>query len=90
VKRSQIEVCIQWTDEQLEAAGINRGRLIKIIRALRRASELMEGTGLHVYGESGSGYLIHSSRPEHFGREAEADHGAVIADVGLGFDGGGW
>lgn len=81
---------IEWTDEQLAEAGIDKKRLKSIIRKLEAASAKMEGTGLHVYGESGFGHLVHRSRPEHFGREREADFGAVIANVGPGFDGGGW
>ncbi len=81
---------IEWSDEQLEAAGINRKRLVKIVRALKRASDLMEGTGLHVYGESGEGHLVHGSRPTHNERTEKADFGSVIAHVGLGYDGGGW
>jgi hypothetical protein len=85
---------IEWTDEQIEEAGIDRNRLVKIIQLLRSASDLMTGTGLHVYGESGSGNIVHSSRPTHSGRKGSvgdvADYGSVIADVGLGFDGGGW
>lgn len=86
---------IDWTDEQLEEAGIDKARLIKIIRHLKSASDLMWGTGLHVYGGSSTGHIIHSSRPTHSSNNNRAkadvaDLGSVVASVGEGFSGGDW
>ncbi len=59
-----------------------------IARRLRKISEDMQSMGLSVYGESGRGHLVHESRPTHNG--GEPDFGCIVADVGQGFDGGGW
>lgn len=91
MSRSTASDLIDWTDEQLQEAGIDRERLLKIIRHLRKASELMWGTGLHVYGASSTGHIVHSSRPTHamYG-DNKCDYGSVIASVGEGFTGGDW
>jgi hypothetical protein len=86
---------IEWSDEQLEAAGIDKKALQSLVRRLERCSKDMARMGLHLYGASGSGCLIHESRPTHIwtGRGSsgqKADQGSVVADVGLGFDGGDW
>lgn len=81
---------IRWDDEQLEEAGIDKVELKKLVSKLKSCSRMMQRMGLQVYGESGDGYLIHESRPEHDERTLEADFGAIVADVGPGFDGGGW
>lgn len=80
---------IEWTDEQLKVAGIPKLKLEVLISKLRECSELMQEMGFQVYGESGDGYLIHKSRPEH-DDNGKADMGAIVASVGYGFDGGGW
>jgi hypothetical protein len=80
---------IRWTDEQLKAAGIDKRKLKKLLRLLREAGVLMNTMSLEVYGESGSGNLIHRSRPTH-DTSGKADLGSVVANVGFGFNGGGW
>jgi hypothetical protein len=80
---------IKWTDEQLKAAGIPKRRLAALVRKLADCSRTMQQLGLSVYGSDGSGHLIHRSRPEH-DKKGKADFGAIVASVGLGFDGGGW
>lgn len=87
--RPKVYYDIEWSDEQLAAAGIDKTKLIKLVRSLQACSKLMIEMDLHVYGASGSGCLIHSSRPTHKGR-GEADQGAVVARVGQNFDGGDW
>jgi hypothetical protein len=80
---------INWSDEQLAAVGIDKKRLISLIRRLRRCSKDLEAMNFKIYGESGRGLLIHDSRPDH-DDQSRADYGSVVADVGYGFDGGGW
>jgi hypothetical protein len=83
---------IYWDDEQLKEANIDKKRLTSLVRRLERCARDMREMGLHIYGASGSGNLIHKSRPTHkTGRNREtADFGSVVASVGLGFDGGDW
>lgn len=84
---------IEWTDDQLKAAGINKRKLKKVVRLLEESSALMWSMGLHVYGASGSGCLVHKSRPTHIDTpmgNSKADQGCVVARVGEGYDGGDW
>jgi hypothetical protein len=85
---------IQWSDEQLAEVGIDKKRLVSLVRLLRRASKEMWELDLYIYGASGSGNLIHRSRPPHSdngrGNRMKPDFGSVIANVGEGFDGGDW
>jgi hypothetical protein len=82
---------IEWTDEQLEAAGLDKKKIEKITRRFRKLSKEMDEMGLTVYGASGSGCLIHVSRPTHNDALGAApDQGSVIAHLGRGFDGGDW
>lgn len=80
---------IRWTDEQLKQAGISKKKLSSLVKKLVACSEEMQELGLFLYASDGSGYLIHRSRPEH-DKAGKADFGAIVADVGYGFDGGGW
>ena len=80
---------INWSDEQLEEVGIDKAKLKSMVTRFRRLSREMHEMGLHLYGQSGLGHLIHSSRPTHNER-AEADHGSSVAILGHGFDGGDW
>jgi hypothetical protein len=80
---------IEWSDEQLRAAGVPKRRLAALVRKLRECSETMRQLGLTVYGVDGSGHLVHDSRPEH-DSQGRADFGAIVARVGYGFNGGGW
>lgn len=80
---------IRWTDEELNSAGIDRKRLEHLVRSLRKASKELTAMGLTVYGSDGTGYLIHRSRPEHDDQMNMIEN-AIVADVGFGFDGGGW
>jgi hypothetical protein len=80
---------VRWTAGELRAAGIDGRKLAALLRKFAACVRVMEELGLSVYGESGIGYLIHHSRPEHR-PDGSADLGAVVADIGRGFDGGGW
>jgi hypothetical protein len=68
---------------------MSKRKLASLVRKLSECAELMRELGLSVYGSDGSGYLIHDSRPEH-DRSGQPDMGAIVADVGQGFNGGGW
>ena len=81
---------LEWTDEQLEEAGLDKRKVLSIARRLSKLSEEMQALGLSVYGAgSGTGFLMHRSRPSH-GDNATADRDSPIADVGTGFSGGDW
>lgn len=80
---------INWDDDQLRAAGINKRKLVALVKRLRDCSRRLRELNLYVYGESGAGHLIHTSRPTH-DTHHDADLGSVVASVGFGFDGGGW
>lgn len=80
---------ILWTNEQLKAAGINKRRLKSLVKKLRECSALMVEMGFEVYGQSGSGRLIHESRPTH-DKYCNPDFGSVVADLGERFNGGDW
>jgi hypothetical protein len=80
---------IRWDDEKLKEAGIPKKKLASLVKKLQQCSEVMSELGLSVYGSDNSGYLIHSSHPEH-DDHGRADLDAIVADVGIGFDGGGW
>ncbi len=82
---------IDWTDEQLEEAGIDKKKLQSLVRRLRKISREMSEMGLWVYGASGTGCLVHKSRGTHDDtRQGWPDYGSVVADIGRGFDGGDW
>jgi hypothetical protein len=81
---------LNWTDEQLEAVGLDPKKVESIVRRLRKISEEMRALDLNIYGASGSGHLMHASRPSHTGPGQRPDQDAPIASVGLGFDGGDW
>jgi hypothetical protein len=83
-------IYIKWTDEQLEAAGLDKKKVVKMVGQFRKLSKEMLKMGLYVYGASGTGNLIHNSRPTHNGRAAEPDRESPIADLGYGYDGGDW
>jgi hypothetical protein len=80
---------IRWTDKQLKEVGIPKRKLTSLVKKFEKCTQLMEELGLVVYASDGSGYLIHQSRPEHNGN-GNADFGAIVADIGQGYDGGGW
>jgi hypothetical protein len=80
---------LNWTDEKLKSAGLSRKKVESIVRKLEKISKELTENGLWVYGESGTGYLTHESHPEH-DKDGKADHSAIIARIGQGFDGGGW
>jgi hypothetical protein len=80
---------ISWSDEQLKEAGINKRKLTALVKKMNQCAVMMESMKLEIYAESGDGYLIHESRPDH-DDEGRADTGSVVACVGYGFDGGGW
>lgn len=84
---------IEWTDEQLASAAIDKKKLASLVKRLRKCSADMRALGLYVYGASGSGNLVHNSRPTHIDRpglSSTPDFGCVVARVGEGFDGGDW
>ena len=82
---------LEWDDEQLEEAGLDKKKVLSIARRLRKLSSEMSELGLSVYGMSGSGCLTHVSRSTHSQKDSyaeERDFGAIVAYVGSGFDGG--
>lgn len=86
---------LNWTDEQLDEAGLDKKKVSSLVRRLRQCSKEMAKMGLHVYGANGTGNLVHVSRPTHMdkgerGHLCLPDHGCVVADLGNGFDGGDW
>lgn len=80
---------IEWTDDQLLRAGMSKRRLVALVKSLRKCSETMSELGLELYGCDSTGYLVHKSRPTH-DREGVPDMGSIVADIGFGFNGGGW
>ena len=88
----RMTVEIEWTDEQLEAAGLDPKKVLSIAKRLSKLSVEMRSMGLSVYATNGSGNLVHVSVGTHIderGREAE-NRDSVICNVGGGFDGGDW
>lgn len=86
-------ILIAWDDEQLKEVGIDRKRLESLVRRLCKCSKDMQAMGLYIYGASGSGNLVHRSRPPHTDKPnggSSSDFGSVVAYVGNGFDGGDW
>lgn len=85
---------IKWTDDQLKAAKIPKRKLQALVKRLERCSKEMAELQLEVYGASGSGHLIHRSRPTHIDTPGvnggKADFGSIVASVGFGFNGGDW
>ena len=79
---------LEWSDEQLEEAGLDKGKVESIARKLKKLSQEMEDLGLSVYG-NGTGHLIHVSHPTHDDNE-KADTGSIVAMLGRGFTGGDW
>lgn len=61
----QLMEFVEWSDRQLESAGLDRNKVESIARRLNKISKEMRRMGLYVYGASGSDCLIHSSRPTH-------------------------
>jgi len=80
---------MNWTDEELLHYGLDPAKVKSLVRRLRRISTEMKEMGLHIYGASGDGCLIHVDRPTH-SLPGVADYDSVIADLGEGFDGGDW
>lgn len=84
---------IEWDDEQLEEVGLDKKKVESVVRRLNKLGREMESMGLAIYGASGTGCLVHDSRPTHMdGTACESDYGSVIANLdGIGrWDGGDW
>lgn len=82
---------IEWSDQQLLDADIDKPRLARLVRRLRECSDELMAMGLEVFCESGEGYIITPKiRPTHDEKTERADLGCIIARVGMGFNGGGW
>jgi hypothetical protein len=88
---------LNWSDEQLEKAGLDRKKVESIERRLSRLGREMQKMGLYIYGASGSGNLVHSSRPPHTDHPTMPsiqieDYGCVIANLDgvTQWDGGDW
>jgi hypothetical protein len=83
---------LNWTDEQLEEAGLDRKKVESIARRLSRLGREMQGMGLSIYGASGTGNLIHTSRPTHTEPRQQPDFDAPVAFLeGVStWDGGDW
>lgn len=78
---------LDWTDEQLEEAGLDKQKVLSIARRLAKISTEMREIGLSVYGCNNRGFLVHHSRPTH-PDGSTGDTSAFIVDLGRGFDGG--
>lgn len=84
---------LDWTDEQLTEAGLDKAKVLSLVRRLQRISKEIREMNLHIYGASGTGHLVHQSRPTHIvvlGGDLKPDFGCSIAHLGEGFDGGDW
>jgi hypothetical protein len=84
---------IEWDEDQLREAGIDEKRLKRLVRRLESCGQDMSAMGLQLYGHgSGSGTLIHDSRPTHSGENGEtADRGSIVASIRHGsWSGGDW
>jgi hypothetical protein len=82
---------IEWSDEQLDAAQIDPRKLASLVRRLERCGKDMAVMGLHMYGASGHGCLIHNTRPTHSQSGSKADYGSPVAKIPFGhWDGGDW
>lgn len=82
---------LDWTDEELAEAGLDKKKVESIVRRLNKIGKEMEEMNLSVYGASGDGHLIHVSRPTH------TDDGSVHRDASIAslrgnlrWDGGDW
>lgn len=62
---------LNWTDEQLEEAGLPKAKVESIARRLQRLSREMDELGLLVWG-NGDGALVHQSRPIHWCTDLQA------------------
>lgn len=80
---------IEWSDERLAEAGLDRKELESLIRRLRRCADDLRTMGLKLYGDGSHGHLIHHSRPTHPGGNS-ADYEAILASISGHFDGGDW
>lgn len=80
---------INWTDTQLKQAKISKRKLTSLVKKFEQCAKLMHELNLNVYGSDGTGYLIHKSCPEHDDK-GNANFDAIVANIGFGFDGGGW
>jgi len=84
---------MNWNDEQLEDAGLDKKKVESIVRRLNKLGREMDSMGLSIYGASGSGNLIHVSHPTHNdSMNCKPDYDSVIAYIdGSGtWDGGDW
>jgi hypothetical protein len=88
---------LNWDDDQLKDAGLDRKKVESIARRLSKLGREMESMGLSIYGASGSGNLIHESRPTHIDNPLQPlvqteDFGSVIAELDgtWQWDGGDW
>jgi hypothetical protein len=80
---------IEWNKEQLQSAGIDDLKLIRILTRLNRLALDLNKMGLTVYVASGHANLIHESKPTHTGNGV-ADRSSVVASVRCTWDGGDW
>lgn len=83
---------INWTDEELKEADINKRKLTKLVRLLEEAGELADELKVTIFGHNGSGVLYHQSRlpwANQFAEISIADESAIVAEIEHGkFDGG--
>jgi hypothetical protein len=81
---------IRWNDKQLAAAGINKRRLLAVVRRLRKSAREMQAMGLCLhFDRTGDACLVHETRPP-FAEHETRDHGAAVAWIGRGLEGGHW
>lgn len=83
---------INWSDEQIIEAGLDPKKVESITRRLNKLGREMDSMGLSIYGASGSGHLIHVSRPTHTEPRQQPDYESSIANLDgcMVWDGGDW
>jgi hypothetical protein len=85
----QSNIMIRWAKQQLKEYKIDRRKLESLLNHFEKCEKLMQELKLSVYASDGSGYLIHQDFPEH-DKNGNAVTDAIVADIGFGYDGGGW
>ena len=81
---------IQWNDQQLATAGIDKQRLEALALRLEESARELQGMCLCLHFDStGHAYLVHASRPA-FTEDCGNDYDATVAWIGRGLEGGHW
>jgi hypothetical protein len=84
-------VTIEWSDEQLEQAGVDPAKLEKALKQFTKSAQTLHSMGLSLYAAAGLACFIHKSRPDHGPEGGITDTGSVVATAGQDWlDGGDW